>query len=154
MYEIQALFIIPRQCIQCRGYLGNLEARSICCYRCMSQGHTRQKCALCFDCGDLCFHRGQPGHQAASCNVTPHCPVCAVAKFPADHQVGGKSCKPAAPRRKRAATSNLTAARVAVGREKYGYSLIRDHARSHRILQMNLNHSTGAQDLLLQTMVE
>ncbi|XP_072934817.1 uncharacterized protein [Epargyreus clarus] len=76
-----------------------LEARPLCCYRCLVIGHVREQCSGTVDRSGDCYRCGKSGHVARDCNAAAaHCTLCAAAKKPADHRLGGKSCT--APRSK------------------------------------------------------
>ncbi|XP_072948380.1 uncharacterized protein [Epargyreus clarus] len=76
-----------------------LEARPLRCYRCLVIGHVREQCSGTVDRSGDCYRCGKSGHVARDCNAAAaHCTLCAAAKKPADHRLGGKSCT--APRSK------------------------------------------------------
>jgi hypothetical protein len=78
-----------------------LEQRPMRCFRCFTAGHTSQRCTASTDRSSLCFRCGIPGHKSSQCSADPHCPICAEAKRPAAHIVGGKACLPP-PKNKKA----------------------------------------------------
>ncbi|XP_045541436.1 uncharacterized protein LOC123722921 [Papilio machaon] len=106
-----------------------LEPRPLRCYRCLQKGHVRAQCCADVDRSQECFRCGTVGHKYRECSAKPHCSICAAAKKPADHQLGGKACSTPAPKIIRRKTVPP-------------------------VLQANINHCARAQDLLLQSMAE
>lgn len=75
-----------------------LEARPLRCFKCMGVGHTRPLCPSTTDRSTQCYRCGEAGHKAANCAaITPRCAVCSESGKPADHVMGGISCKPPPP---------------------------------------------------------
>lgn len=76
-----------------------LDAKPLRCYRCLMIGHVREQCSSAVDRSSDCYRCGKSGHPARDCTAAAaHCTLCAEAKKPADHRLGGKSCT--APRSK------------------------------------------------------
>ncbi|XP_075990130.1 uncharacterized protein LOC142985768 [Anticarsia gemmatalis] len=75
------------------------EPRQMRCFRCLGVGHARAVCDSEVDRSDICYRCGQAGHKAAQCSAKPRCILCAQAKLPAEHRLGGPSCK--APKAKK-----------------------------------------------------
>ncbi|XP_045501400.1 uncharacterized protein LOC123698695 [Colias croceus] len=69
------------------------------CFRCLEVGHVRAMCSSPTDRSNVCYRCGENGHKAAGCTAAAHCVLCADAKLPAGHRLGGPACK--APKRKR-----------------------------------------------------
>ncbi|XP_045500076.1 uncharacterized protein LOC123697577 [Colias croceus] len=70
------------------------------CFRCLEVGHVRAMCSSPTDRSNVCYRCGENGHKAAGCSAAAaHCVLCADAKLPAGHRLGGPACK--APKRKR-----------------------------------------------------
>lgn len=74
----------------------SLGKRPIRCYKCMGRGHTVPACPSESDRGYSCCHRcGSREHRTPEC--TAHklkCLVCSEFGRPAEHVMGGGSCKP------------------------------------------------------------
>ncbi|XP_045491062.1 uncharacterized protein LOC123690945 [Colias croceus] len=70
------------------------------CFRCLEVGHVRVMCSSPTDRSNVCYRCGEDGHKAAGCSASAaHCVLCADAKLPAGHRLGGPACK--APKAKR-----------------------------------------------------
>ncbi|XP_045496924.1 uncharacterized protein LOC123695202 [Colias croceus] len=70
------------------------------CFRCLEVGHVRAMCSSPADRSNVCYRCGENGHKAAGCSAAAaHCVLCADAKLPAGHRLGGPACK--ATKRKR-----------------------------------------------------
>ncbi|XP_013161430.1 PREDICTED: uncharacterized protein LOC106113211 [Papilio xuthus] len=75
-----------------------LEPRPLRWYRCLQKGHVRVQCTAEVDRSNQCFRCGVDGHKFRDCTARPHCTICAAAKRPADHRLGGKGCSAPAPK--------------------------------------------------------
>ncbi|XP_013166405.1 PREDICTED: uncharacterized protein LOC106116893 [Papilio xuthus] len=75
-----------------------LEPRPMRCYRCLQKGHVRAQCNAEEDRSKLCFRCGVEGHKFKGCSAKPHCTICAAARKPADHKLGGRGCSAPAPK--------------------------------------------------------
>ncbi|XP_013139954.1 PREDICTED: uncharacterized protein LOC106104441, partial [Papilio polytes] len=75
-----------------------LAPRPLRCYRCLQKGHVRAQCNSEVDRSMLCFRCGLEGHKFKECSAKPHCAICAAAKKPTNHQLGGKGCSAPAPK--------------------------------------------------------
>ncbi|XP_013170084.1 PREDICTED: uncharacterized protein LOC106119588 [Papilio xuthus] len=75
-----------------------LEPRPLRCYRCLQKGHVRAQCTAEVDRSKQCFRCGAEGHNFKGCTAKPQCSICAAAKIPADHRLGGKGCTAPAPK--------------------------------------------------------
>ncbi|XP_013173114.1 PREDICTED: uncharacterized protein LOC106121832, partial [Papilio xuthus] len=75
-----------------------LEPRPLRCYRCLQKGHVRAQCTAEVDRSNQCFRCGVDGHKFKDCTAKPHCTICAAAKKPADHRLGGRGCSAPAPK--------------------------------------------------------
>ncbi|XP_045535743.1 uncharacterized protein LOC106719018 [Papilio machaon] len=113
-----------------------LEPKPLRCYRCLQKGHVRAQCNSDVDRSNQCFRCGAEGHKFKECTSNPHCTVCAAAKKPADHRVGGKGCSTPAPKITRGIPT-------------------RPPPPAHQEpAEANINHCLRAQDLLLQSVAE
>lgn len=70
-----------------------LPARPLICYQCLEPEHVAGQCRGTADRSRLCYRCGHPDHRAAKCDASAHCIVCAKADRPANHRLGGHSCK-------------------------------------------------------------
>lgn len=88
-----------------------LEQRPLRCFRCMGPGHTSAMCPSdkCRD--NLCFRCGKEDHKAADCDGAVRCALCDDAGKPADHYMGGRSCRAPSVRGKVAPRTHATAVR-------------------------------------------
>ncbi|XP_013163265.1 PREDICTED: uncharacterized protein LOC106114549 [Papilio xuthus] len=75
-----------------------LDPRPLRCYRCLQKGHVRAQCTAEADRSKQCFRCGAEGHNFKGCTAKPHCSICAAAKIPADHKLGGRGCTAPAPK--------------------------------------------------------
>ncbi|XP_013178834.1 PREDICTED: uncharacterized protein LOC106125967 [Papilio xuthus] len=75
-----------------------LEPRPLRCYRCLQKGHVRAQCSAEVDRSKQCFRCGKEGHNFKGCQAKPHCSICAEAKRPAEHKLGGRGCSAPAPK--------------------------------------------------------
>ncbi|XP_075972458.1 uncharacterized protein LOC142974180 [Anticarsia gemmatalis] len=70
------------------------EPRPLRCFRCFSTGHAQAMCQADKDRSNSCYRCGLTGHKIAECTADrPRCLLCAEAKKPADHRLGGPACK-------------------------------------------------------------
>ncbi|XP_013175677.1 PREDICTED: uncharacterized protein LOC106123813 [Papilio xuthus] len=76
-----------------------MEPKPLRCYRCLQKGHVRAQCSSDIDRSNQCFRCGVDGHKFKECTADPHCTICAAAKRPAGHRLGGKGCSAPAPPR-------------------------------------------------------
>nr|XP_032519923.1 uncharacterized protein LOC116772009 [Danaus plexippus plexippus] len=74
--------------------LSHMEARPKHCFKCLGTGHVAAACPSPKDRSGLCYRCGKEGHKSAQCSASPRCAVCADASKPADHVMGGHSCRP------------------------------------------------------------
>ncbi|XP_075991212.1 uncharacterized protein LOC142986584 [Anticarsia gemmatalis] len=84
------------------------EARQMRCFRCLGAGHTRAMCDSECDRSDICYRCGQAGHKVGQCSAAPRCVLCAEAKLPAEHRLGGPSCRAPKPKKKGVNASQKT----------------------------------------------
>lgn len=64
-----------------------LAPRLLQCYRCLEQGHIRQRCTAKIDHGDRCYRCGVAGHRAAGRSAVPRYPLCAdIGRRAGQHQ--------------------------------------------------------------------
>nr|XP_032518541.1 uncharacterized protein LOC116770985 [Danaus plexippus plexippus] len=80
--------------------LSHMEARPKHCFKCLGTGHVAAACPSPKDRSGLCYRCGKEGHKSAQCSASPRCAVCADASKPADHVMGGHSCRPPSTRGK------------------------------------------------------
>nr|XP_032519197.1 uncharacterized protein LOC116771462 [Danaus plexippus plexippus] len=80
--------------------LSYMEARPKHCFKCLGMGHVAAACPSPKDRSGLCYRCGEEGHKSAQCSASPRCAVCADASKPADHVMGGHSCRPPSTRGK------------------------------------------------------
>lgn len=71
-----------------------MESGPMRCYRCLGMGHPVQRCPSATDRSGLCYRCGSDGHKAATCSAPYKCVVCAEAKRPSNHRMGGRKCNP------------------------------------------------------------
>ncbi|XP_041969323.1 uncharacterized protein LOC121726158 [Aricia agestis] len=64
-----------------------LSQRTMRCFRCHEEGHTRATCSSETDRSELCFRCGQPGHSTKQCGNPPHCALCCYNIY------GGPQCQ-------------------------------------------------------------
>lgn len=74
-----------------------LRPRPMVCYRCLEQGHVRQRCASKVDRGNRCFRCGNTDHRVTQCMAEPRCPYCTDFGLPAGHVLGGGKDVPFPP---------------------------------------------------------
>ncbi|KMQ92220.1 gag-like protein [Lasius niger] len=74
-----------------------LRPRPLVCYRCLEQGHVRQRCTSVIDRSDRCFRCGVSGHRLGQCSAEPRCPLCTDLGRSAGHVLGGRGCAPPPP---------------------------------------------------------
>ncbi|XP_070529994.1 uncharacterized protein [Cardiocondyla obscurior] len=93
---LAAAKLVVREGSLCVGWIkakvALLDARPLRCFRCLEQGHTREKCPSAKDRSGLCYRCGSPEHIARVCSAAPKCPICADIGRKADHVLGSKSC--------------------------------------------------------------
>ncbi|XP_072948710.1 uncharacterized protein [Epargyreus clarus] len=125
-----------------------LPARSLQCFRCLEMGHARQKCTSTKDRSALCYVCGEPGHKASQCGA--QWVFASEAKAPGhwSERDSGHGCR-------------LNTGRWACASKRFvplsnseSDGLLMDRSPSLKILQGNLNHCRGAQDLLQQRLVD
>ncbi|XP_061385242.1 zinc finger CCHC domain-containing protein 3-like [Danaus plexippus] len=80
--------------------LSYMEARPKHCFKCLGTGHVAAACPSPKDRSGLCYRCGKEGHKSAQCSASPRCAVCADGSKPADHVMGGHSCRPPSTRGK------------------------------------------------------
>ncbi|EFN83522.1 hypothetical protein EAI_03955, partial [Harpegnathos saltator] len=64
------------------------------CFRCLEQGHVRERCSSAVERSDLCYRCGNLGHRAKDCKAAmAHCAICAESDRPVGHKLGGPACR-------------------------------------------------------------
>ncbi|XP_075990258.1 uncharacterized protein LOC142985902 [Anticarsia gemmatalis] len=84
------------------------EPRQMRCFRCLAAGHAQAVCDSECDRSDICYRCGQAGHKAGQCSAAPRCILCVQAKLPAEHRLGGRSCRAPKPKSKAGKASQKT----------------------------------------------
>ncbi|XP_041986937.1 uncharacterized protein LOC121738768 [Aricia agestis] len=118
-----------------------LAQRTMRCFRCHEEGHTRATCSSGTDRSELCFRCGQPGHSVKQCGNPPHCALCESRGKAADHIVGSKRCNKSVPKAKRKGPKKSRAPQEAA-------------TTSTAAPSGNLNHCAQAQDLWVQALLQ
>ncbi|XP_041973441.1 uncharacterized protein LOC121729121, partial [Aricia agestis] len=121
-----------------------LSTRTMRCFRCHEEGHTRATCSSETDRSELCFRCGQPGHSTKQCGNSPHCALCESRGKPADHIVGSQRCNKSTPKKKRKGPEKSRASREAATTSTAAPSAGAG----------NLNHCAQAQDLWVQALLQ
>ncbi|XP_046742524.1 uncharacterized protein LOC124409152 [Diprion similis] len=137
------------------------------CFRCQGYGHRSGECVGA-DCSNACRRCGKAGHKEKDCQASPSCLLCSKNNWKADHFTGSGRCRAFREELSKAkgrcwtgsGTSFSQQPRGGVpkeGRIRVGTMPRVTDSSGHggtlgvRILQVNLNRSRAAQDLLVQT---